>query len=97
MIPETLPRHELAGLSVGVVESSNRDLVGLTGRVRDETTNTLIVATESGIKQVPKAGSTFRFELTADDSETVRVRIEGERLVARPARRTETRGGSLWQ
>ena len=92
MTPETLVRHELAGLDVAVDDSPNPDLVGLAGRVVDETTNTLLVATGEGVKQVPKAAATFRFRL--DDTDVI---VAGDRLVARPARRTETNGGKLWQ
>ncbi len=92
MTPESLVRHELAGLDVAVAESSNPDLVGTAGRVVDETTNTLLVATGEGVRQVPKAAATFRFRLPEAD-----VVVDGDRLVARPARRTESNGGSLWQ
>ena len=102
--PETLVRHELAGLAVEVVDSPNPDLVGIAGRVRDETRNTLLVATDEGeTKRVPKADATFRFRLeseatgASDDDEPVRVIVDGERLVARPARRTERGGGSRWR
>ena len=96
MTPESLVRHELAGLRVEVTASPNPDLVGIAGRVVDETMNTLLVATSEGVKQVPKAAATFRFELD-DNGETVFVVVEGQRLVARPARRTEQKGDSLWQ
>ncbi|WP_181692353.1 ribonuclease P protein component 1 [Natronomonas sp. LN261] len=92
MTPETLVRHELAGLDVTVADASNPDIVGIGGRVRDETMKTLLVATGDGVKQVPKAGATFRFALEECD-----VVIEGETLLARPARRSETHRGSLWQ
>jgi len=92
MTPETLVRHELAGLDVTVADASNPDIVGIGGRVRDETMKTLLVATGDGVKQVPKAGTTFRFALAECD-----VVIEGEKLLARPARRSETHRGSLWQ
>ena len=92
MTPESLVRHELAGLDVEVVESPNPDLVGIAGRVVDETTNTVLVATGDGVKRVPKAETTFRFRLQEAD-----VVVDGDRLVARPARRTESNGGSLWQ
>jgi ribonuclease P protein subunit POP4 len=107
MTPETLARHELAGLDVTVSDASNADLVGIEGRVRDETMKTLLVATSDGVKQLPKAGTTFRFRL--DDSEARSasdnargqcqraVLIEGDRLLARPAQRSETHRGSLWQ
>jgi|AntRauTorcE11898_2_1112593.scaffolds.fasta_scaffold07799_6 ribonuclease P protein subunit POP4 len=108
--PETLARHELVGLDVRVVAASNPDLLDIDGEVVMETTNTLHIEradracparndvprdVRAGIareKLVPKAGTTFAFEL---DSET--VRIEGERLVARPARRTEHTGDSTWR
>ena len=106
MTPETLARHELAGLDVTVTDAPNPDLVGISGRVRDETMKTLLVATSDGVKQVPKAGTTFRFELenearrASDDESGHRPRavlVEGDRLLARPAQRSETHRGSLWQ
>ena len=92
MTPESLVRHELAGLDVEVEASPNPDLVGIAGRVVDETTNTVLVATGDGVKRVPKAETTFRFRLQEAD-----VVVDGDQLVARPARRTESNGGSLWQ
>ena len=99
MTPESLVRHELADLDVEVAESPNPDLVGVAGRVVDETTNTLLVATgeEEGVKRVPKAAATFRFRLDDEARGATRVVVDGDRLVARPARRTETKRGSLWQ
>ncbi len=92
MTPESLVRHELAGLEVSVTDASSPDLIGIEGRVRDETMKTLLVAASDGVKQVPKVGTTFRFELASAD-----VLVEGDRLLARPALRTETHRGSLWQ
>jgi len=94
MTPETLVRHELAGLETTVTDASNPDLVGIEGRVRDETMKTLLVATGDGVKQVPKAGTTFRFTL---EEGTRAVLVDGDRLLARPAQRSETHRGSLWQ
>ena len=90
--PRDLPRHELAGLQVEVVDSPNADLVGTSGEVVDETTNTLLVAGER-VRQVPKAAATFRFTL----EDGTRVVVDGERLVARPARRTEATTPHTWR
>jgi ribonuclease P protein subunit POP4 len=91
--PATLPRHELVGLRAEVVESTDPGLVGVAGEVVRETTKTLGIESRSGrVRQVPKAAATFRF--TVDDE---RVVVEGERLVARPAERTERRGDSTWR
>ncbi|MBB6644825.1 ribonuclease P protein component 1 [Halobellus ruber] len=82
LTPETLTRHELNGLRVAVVDAPNPDLVGTAGRVVGETMRTLRVAVEpsapgdgasdasvaaSRVKQVPKRGSTFEFELPPGD------------------------------
>ncbi len=89
--PRDLPRHELAGLPVEVVDSPNADLIGISGEVADETMNTLLVG-NGRVRQVPKAAATFRF--TLDDT---RVCVDGERLVARPARRTEATTPHIWR
>lgn len=118
---ETLPRHELNGLRVEVVESDDPTRVGIAGRVVVETTNTLHVEGQDGrVRQVPKRGTTFEFAVeaadpsvaperelavagaggdttAADASEVEYVLVEGDRLVARPARRTERGGDSRWR
>ncbi|MFA9417777.1 ribonuclease P protein component 1 [Natrinema sp. HArc-T2] len=70
LTPETLPRHELNGLPVRVVESDDASRVGLEGRVVIETTNTLSIEVrtdgESRVVMVPKSGSTFEFAITDD-------------------------------
>ena len=90
--PETVARHELVGLSVRVVAADNADLVGVAGTVVDETTRTLRVEGPDRVRVVPKAGATLEFELPDGSYATV----EGARLVARPARRTEETGGTTW-
>ena len=70
LTPETLPRHELNGLPVRVVESDDDSRVGLEGRVVIETTNTLSIEIRNGgesrVVMVPKSGSTFEFAITDD-------------------------------
>lgn len=100
MNADTLVRHELVGLSIEVSDAPNPDLVGLTGHIVDETTNTLVLRKGEGPlgdadareRRIPKGGSTF--VVTLEDGTCVRV--AGERLVARPARRNERGGVSPW-
>ncbi len=92
LTPETLVRHELTGLDVRVVDAPNPDLVGLAGVVREETTRTLVVETAEGDKRIPKRHTTCHFTLPDGND----VRVEGARLCARPARRSETGGISPW-
>jgi len=101
--PATLPRHELIGLPVRVERAANPDRRGIEGTVVMETTNTLSIERGRRTWQVPKAGATFAFDLpgeaggSPDVGEPCTVIVEGERLVARPARRTERRGESTWR
>jgi ribonuclease P protein subunit POP4 len=100
LTPATLPRHELIGLQVEVATASNADLIGIAGRVVQETTKTLTVEDTQGgterVWQVPKGGATFEFRIPADGDTQV-VTVEGERLESRPARRTERTGDSKWR
>ncbi len=101
LTPERLPRHELIGLSAAVVAAADEGFVGIDGRVVAETTRTLSIESRAGavrVRQVPKAGTTFEFDLagTPDATDDV-VRVAGDRLEARPARRTETTGDTQWR
>lgn len=82
--PRNVARHELVGLRGRVFNSSDPSLVGIEGRVVEETTHTLVFETEDDDKTVPKAYATFEFELP--DAEAT-VRVEGSAVDARPAER----------
>jgi ribonuclease P protein subunit POP4 len=72
--------RELIGLHAKVVESTNADSVGITGRIIDETRNTLTIDTIGREKKLIKHGNTF--DLTLSDNDT--VRIAGDLIVGRP-------------
>ena len=91
--PTTLARHELVGLPVEIRSASNAALVGMSGECVTETTQTLGIETDSGVRQVPKDTAEFAWTLPSGEV----VATEGTRLVARPARRTEDRGDSKWR
>ncbi|MGC9434479.1 MAG: ribonuclease P protein component 1 [Methanomicrobiales archaeon] len=85
--PRTLLRHELIGLWAAVEEAHNRSLIGIQGRIIDETRNMLTLETTEGEKQVAKRGAIFLIRLP--DATTVRV--DGSVLVMAPERRTSMR------
>ncbi|WP_254531385.1 ribonuclease P protein component 1 [Natrinema gelatinilyticum] len=76
LTPETLPRHELNGLPVRIVESDDSSRVGLEGRVVIETTKTLSIeireSDESRVVMVPKSGSTFEFAITDEAADSAK-------------------------
>ena len=105
LTPETLPRHELVGLPVRVVDAANPDLVGIAGRVVRETASTLVVesvgreaprASESASRgrrwQVPKRGATFEFACTDEAAAFDSHEAKDVGTVAKPGR--DTAGGS---
>lgn len=54
-------RGEFIGRRVRIVESKNKSLVGLEGRIIDETKNMFEIETEAGTKKVQKKISKFCF------------------------------------
>ncbi len=78
--PHNILQHELIGLRTGVEDSTNKVVEGLFGTVVDETRNMLVIKNASGKdKKIPKAGTTFVFELPE-----AKVRLRGDMLVSRP-------------
>ena len=73
----------MIGLSVFVAGSTNRDLVGISGRIVDETRNTLLVETEHGTKRIPKSNTSLIF--TLPDGQ--RARVSGSILISQPENR----------
>jgi ribonuclease P protein subunit POP4 len=72
------------GLHVEIANSSQQDLVGLKGKVVDETKNLIIIEKADGKEvKIPKAGCEFRF--TLDDGS--KFDIEGKKISFRPEER----------
>ena len=81
--PQNILRHELIGLDVVVAESPNSFLVGLHGKVVDETRNMIHIMTGDGIKKIQKRSTVFRFLLPDDTS----VLVDGSALETQPEKR----------
>ncbi len=72
------------GLHVEIARSSQQDMVGLRGKVVDETKNLIIIEKEDGKEiKIQKVSSVFRF--TLDDGE--KIDVEGKRIAFRPHER----------
>jgi ribonuclease P protein subunit POP4 len=66
--PENLTRHELIGLEASIIESNNLQVVGLHGKIVDETKSMFTIDTQFGIKKMPKDNSTWKFNLNGVDA-----------------------------
>lgn len=83
MTKRNIMRHELIGLEAQVVSSSDPTLLGVYGKILDETRDMLVIEHLSAAKIVPKEGSSFEIKLP--DGE--KVVVEGKKLVGRPEER----------
>ncbi len=82
--PKMLTRHELIGLKCKVVRASNPQIVGIKGKVIDETKNMLVIENDKRT-MIPKRDATFQFELGEA------VTVDGKHLLGRPEDRVNAR------
>ncbi|HLD59937.1 MAG TPA: ribonuclease P protein component 1 [Candidatus Bilamarchaeaceae archaeon] len=75
--------HTFIGLEVEIINSSDFALIGLKGKIVDETKNLFVIENSNKEKKIPKIPSTFRFLL--DDGSF--VDIEGKKIAFRPSER----------
>lgn len=74
--------HTFIGLPVEIINSSQRQLIGLKGTIADETKNLIVIEKDEKEIKVPKVSSVFRF--TVDDGT---VDIDGRKIAFRPHER----------
>ena len=79
--PENVLYHELIGLEVTIMKTSNKYLCSLSGRVIFETKNMLIIRTNNNkVKQIPKLVA----NLIKVHLQSVVCFISGRDLIGRP-------------
>ena len=85
---DTISRHELIGLDTEVIESNNLQLVGLNGRVINETKSMLTINTKKGKKMIPKLTSNLKFFIKGES-----FLVNGSSIAKRPFERI---GAKAW-
>jgi len=78
--PQNVVNHELIGLHVTLVKSTNRDAAGLSGRIIDESRNVFKLECSGQEKTVAKHHNLFEFTMPEGD----KVRVAGDLVVGRP-------------
>lgn len=81
--------HELIGLKMEVIESTNKNLKGLSGKIIDETKNLLYVQQEKKEKKIPK--KEVRIALWLPNKK--KIEFDGSLINVRPEERTKV----LWR
>ena len=85
-------QREFIGFEAKVIKSSNPDLVGLEGKVVDETRNTFTILHNSEEKIVIKDTAVFHFVMLDG---TV-IEVDGKVIVGRSEDRMKKRPRRLW-
>ena len=91
-VTPTIVQQELIGLDAKVVRSSHPGYVGVSGRVLDETRNTITILHENKKKIIIKSTAVFHF--TMPDG-TI-VEIDGKTIIGRPEDRVKKRVRRRW-
>jgi ribonuclease P protein subunit POP4 len=91
-ITPNIVQHEFIGLETAVVNSSNPAMVGISGRVINETRNTFTIKQDNKMKVIAKDTSIFDFIFT----DGTIVEIEGKVINGRPESRLKKRPRRLW-
>lgn len=78
---QNIMAHEFIGLDTKVVHSTNPQIVGLNGRIINETRSmfTIDVNYHRAPKSIPKAGNGWEFKIQKDT-----VIIDGSKIIKRP-------------
>jgi len=58
---ENISIHEMIGLETVISASPNRQIIGLTGTIVDETKSMFSINTKNGFKMIPKKQNTWKF------------------------------------
>ena len=91
LTPRNILAHEWIGLQIAVKASPDPGLTSLTGTVRDETRNTLLIEARNHLVTVPKLNTQFITTLPTGEA----VLVEGPLLKHRPEDRVK-KGFAKW-
>lgn len=72
-------KHEFVGLQIKITNSKNKMLIGLQGKIVNETRNTLTLKVGESLKKVLKTQVMFEVNLGKDVFE-----VDGKKIVGRP-------------
>jgi len=75
---DNLASHELIGLHAEIADSGNKEIIGMSGKVVDETKFMFTLDTQKGLKKFPKESSSWKFVFNNDEA-----MIDGTKLTKR--------------
>jgi ribonuclease P protein subunit POP4 len=85
--PFNITKNEFIGLDLRISKSLNKQLVGMRGRIIDETRNTLVLRQGSKIIRIPKDIVHLNMSMPFNKM----IEVDGRSIVARPEDRIKMR------
>lgn len=76
---DNITSHEFIGLNTEIVQSTNSQVIGLNGRIENETKSMFTINTENGMRSIAKSTSSWKFSI--DNSDVI---VEGSKIAKRP-------------
>jgi len=76
---DNITSHEFIGLHTEIVQSSNPQIIGLNGRIVDETKSMFKINTKNGTKSIAKSENSWKFSIENND-----IVIDGSKIAKRP-------------
>ena len=76
---DNIRSHEFIGLDTEIVESTNPQVIGLNGRIINETKSMFTINTEKGVKSIAKSTNDWKFSIQNRD-----ITVDGSKIAKRP-------------
>jgi len=76
---DNITSHEFIGLHTEITQASNPQIIGLNGRIVDETKSMFTINTKNGTKSIAKAENSWKFSIENKD-----IVIDGSKIAKRP-------------
>ncbi|MDH3657692.1 MAG: ribonuclease P protein subunit [Nitrosopumilus sp.] len=76
---DNITSHEFIGLHTEITNSSNPQIIGLNGRIVNETKSMFTINTKNGTKSIAKSKNSWKFSIENKD-----VIVEGSKIAKRP-------------
>ena len=76
---DNIRSHEFIGLHTEITESSNLQVIGLNGRIINETKSMFEIDTENGMRSIAKSTSSWKFSIQNKD-----IIVNGAKIAKRP-------------
>ncbi len=76
---DNITSHEFIGLHTEITQSTNPQIIGLNGRVVDETKSMFKINTKNGTKSIAKSKNSWKFSIENND-----IVVDGSKIAKRP-------------